>query len=98
MPRYSYKAVSMTGENVSGEYNMPDEDGVRAMLRQNGYYPLNIKLIKRDSDRVTKKKIKLKNVAAFCSQISAMLKAGGPSLKRSKYFRSKTTTKNSALF
>jgi type IV pilus assembly protein PilC len=60
---------------------MPDENGVKAMLRQGGYYPLTIKLISKDNSTASKKKIKLKSVANFCSQISAMLRAGVPIVK-----------------
>jgi type IV pilus assembly protein PilC len=94
MPRYSYTAVSMTGENISGEYTMPDEAGVKAMLRQGGYYPLTIKLIAKDSDRATNKKIKLKSIAGFCSQISAMLRAGVPIVKTLEILQEQNDDKN----
>lgn len=80
MPKYSYKAVSLDGENISGDYLSPDRDGVIGMLRQGGYYPVSIMQLNAD-DRTTKKKIKIKPLSGFCSQMAAMLGAGVPIAK-----------------
>lgn len=90
MPRFRYNAVSLSGERVGGEYNAPDREGVVGMLRQGGYYPLNIDQVADDADRATKKKIKVKPLAGFCSQMAAMLRAGVPIAKTLEILKAQT--------
>ncbi|MCL2014262.1 MAG: type II secretion system F family protein [Oscillospiraceae bacterium] len=76
MPKFKYTAVSSAGENTGGEYTAPDKQSVISMLRQGGYYPIDITYVADDVDRVTKTRIKMKPLAAFCVQMASMLKAG----------------------
>lgn len=81
MPRFKYTAAALSGEQVAGEYTAPDRSGVVAMLRQGGYYPIDIFQLADDASRMTAKKIKVKPLAGFCSQMAAMLRAGVPIAK-----------------
>ena len=74
MPKFRYNAVSLGGEKMRGDYAAPDKDGVTAMLRQSGFYPLDIRRI--SEEKTVRQKIHAKTLAAFCHQISAMLRAG----------------------
>ncbi|MCL2665581.1 MAG: type II secretion system F family protein, partial [Defluviitaleaceae bacterium] len=97
MPKYEYSAVSVTGEQISGDYSSPDESGVTAMLRQGGYYPLKIKEKSGGGNLVTKAKIGVKPLAAFCAQMSAMLRAGVPIGKTLDILKTQTEDKNLKL-
>lgn len=90
MPRFQYKAVSISGENVSGEYSAPDQNSVVSMLRSGGYYPLNIRQVADDVDRATKKKVKIKPLAGLCQQMYAMLRSGVPVAKTLDILREQT--------
>ena len=90
MPKYQYKAVSLAGENVTGDYSAPDRDSVVNMLRQGGYYPLEIVQTAEDVARVTNKKIRIKPLAGFCAQMASMLKAGVPIAKSLEILRDQT--------
>jgi type IV pilus assembly protein PilC len=92
MPKFKYQAVALTGETVAGEYASPDEAGVIAMLRQGHYYPTRITLSGTEK-LATKKKIKVKPLAGFCSQMSAMLKAGVPIAKTLEILKDQTEDK-----
>lgn len=81
MPKFQYKAITMTGEDVEGEYSAPDRDSVIGMLRNGGYFPLTILQVSDDVNRMTSKKVKIKPLAGLCQQMSSMLKSGVPVAK-----------------
>jgi type IV pilus assembly protein PilC len=93
MPRYTYSAVSASGEKVQGDYSSPDEAGVIAMLRMGGYFPTGIKVKTRGEGKVTKSRISYKVLAGFCSQMAAMLKAGVPIAKTLEILKDQTEDK-----
>ncbi len=94
MPRFAYKAVSMTGENIAGEFFATDREGVVAMLRSGGLFPLDIA---QQSEKVkAQSKVKLKFLATFCSQLAAMLKAGVPIAKTLEILKDQTENKRLA--
>lgn len=90
IPKYKYKAVSLSGENINGEYIATDKDGVVTMLRQGGYYPLAISQMSDGSEKKSGKKIKIRALAGFCMQMSAMLRAGVPIAKTLEILKTQT--------
>jgi len=93
MPRYKYSAVSISGEQVSGEYASPDESGVIAMLKQGGFFPTKIAVKSSSEGLATKQRIKVKPLAGFCAQMASMLRAGVPIAKTLEILKSQTEDK-----
>lgn len=79
MPKFTYNAIASDGNQLQGTYMASQKDDVAKMLHQKGYYPTDIK---KDgvswNVELTPKKMKLKAVARFCTQLSSMLHAGVP--------------------
>jgi len=80
MPKFLYKAVSIAGETSSGSYFAQDRAEVINILRTDGYFPISIKELGKSME-ARSKKLDIKDVAGFCSQIGTMLKAGVPIAK-----------------
>ncbi|MCL2049249.1 MAG: type II secretion system F family protein [Defluviitaleaceae bacterium] len=81
MPNYTYVAVNISGNEIRGEHTSPDEQGVAAMLQQQGYYPTTIKKAGGgfgSSFSFGTPKLPVKVVARLCSQVSSMLRSGVP--------------------
>ncbi len=76
MPKYWYNSKNISGQELSGEYDAADRESVVAMLRQSGYFPLEIKQMPNKDTRVTKRKVSEKSLSVFCSQMATVLKAG----------------------
>ncbi|HEY8361450.1 MAG TPA: type II secretion system F family protein [Tissierellaceae bacterium] len=75
---YKYRAVSKNGDIVEGVYEGKDELDVLNMLKQNNYLPISVEkhattISKRD---LFSPSVKKKDLALFCRQFYAMLKAG----------------------
>ena len=77
MPKFRYKAVSLTGEHTTGEYTAADEASVSDMLRQGGYYPESIKMIAKDAS-FKSVRIPVKALSGFSSQMATLMRAGVP--------------------
>lgn len=77
MPKYKYEAVSLSGEKQTGEHTAADQNGVIAMLRENGLYHTSIVKIADDAKK-TKGKVPVKILAGFCSQMATLMRAGVP--------------------
>jgi len=79
VPKFTYNAIASDGNQLQGTYMASQKDDVAKMLHQKGYYPTDIK---KDgvswNVELTPKKMKLKAVARFCTQLSSMLHAGVP--------------------
>lgn len=79
MPAFKYKAINKNGEKIEGNFIANNENEVLAMIRGKEYYPV---LVKKTSQR--KKidlsyifsKVKKKDVAVLCRQLSTLLNAG----------------------
>jgi len=63
------------------------------MLRQGGFFPVSISPVGGAEGRVTKVRIKVKPLAGFCSQMSAMLRAGVPIAKTLEILKNQTENK-----
>ncbi|MEL7597124.1 MAG: type II secretion system F family protein, partial [Clostridiaceae bacterium] len=79
MPAFKYRAINKKGEKIEGNFIANNENEVLAMIRGKEYYPV---LVKKTSQR--KKidlsyifsKVKKKDVAVLCRQLSTLLNAG----------------------
>ncbi|WP_026475847.1 type II secretion system F family protein [Alkaliphilus transvaalensis] len=81
MPVFQYKAITKQGERVQGSHYAHDEGEVIAMLRQNLYYPVEIREME-EAKKITEvsfaRTINSKDIAIFCRQFYTMLHAGVP--------------------
>lgn len=78
MALYKYKAISEKGQVLEGYKEAQSEYEVVKMLKNNNYYPVNIK---EDMDTGTRrdillKKITKRDISIFCRQFYTMLNAG----------------------
>lgn len=82
---YRYKGRNNEGNSVKGLYKADSESDVAAMLRARGIYPINVK--KEETGDIVEtlknltKKAKLKDLAVYCRQFSAIISAGIPIVK-----------------
>ncbi|WP_202710852.1 type II secretion system F family protein [Sporosalibacterium faouarense] len=96
MPNYKYTALDKLGKKVDKTYSANSREEVLNMLRQNGYYPVNIEIDSKAKD--IKKfslpsKVKTKDIAIFCRQFYAMLNAGVPIINCLEILRNQTENK-----
>lgn len=78
MPVYCYKAKKMDGTQVNGTMEAAEYSSLVHLLREDGLYVYYM-LEKNDSPTgILDSKLGIKQIAIFCSQMSAMLKAGIP--------------------
>ncbi len=79
MATYKYKAITNEGKSLEGTYSAKNREEVVLMLRENKYYPIDIKESDEEKDirniRVLGK-VKAKDIAVFCRQFYTMLNAG----------------------
>lgn len=82
---YRYSGRNNEGDIVKGLYKADSEQDVAAMLRARGIYPVTVKEEETgDIVEILKnltKKAKLKDLAVYCRQFSAILSAGVPIVK-----------------
>ena len=79
MAIYKYKAITSDGKSLEGTYDAKNKDEVILMLRENKYYPVNIKETgeeKNIRNIQVFSKVKTKDIAIFCRQFYTMLNAG----------------------
>lgn len=78
MPTYKYKALNNNGEKIVGSYTANSKEEVLIMLRENRYYPIDVKLNNKGKDIEISlfNKVKTKDIAIFCRQFYTMLNAG----------------------
>lgn len=96
MPLFKYKAMSEGGKRIEGEFTANAENEVLAMIRENGYYPIIIeeKLSRKEitfSQSFTR--IKAKDLAVFCRQVSTLLEAGADMLNTVNLLRKQSENK-----
>ncbi len=76
---YKYKAITNEGKTLEGTYNAKNKEEVILMLRENKYYPVNIKETEEEKDIRNLQifnSVKIKDIAIFCRQFYTMLNAG----------------------
>jgi type IV pilus assembly protein PilC len=79
MPLFEYKAISQTGESITGRYNAKTRNEIMEMLRSKNYHPVQVKEVGGSKDLSTLSvfnKVKIKDIAVFARQFHAMLNAG----------------------
>lgn len=78
MPTYKYKALNNNGDKITGSYTADSKEDVLIMLRENRYYPIDVKLNSKGKDIEISlfSKVKTKDIAIFCRQFYTMLNAG----------------------
>ncbi|MBC5998007.1 type II secretion system F family protein [Romboutsia ilealis] len=78
MPKFEYRAISPSGEKITGIHESNSKFEITDMLRSNGYYPLKIeeKIESRNIEINIFQKITIKDIAIFCRQFYTMLDAG----------------------
>lgn len=79
MAKYRYRAITNEGKSLEGMYSAKNEEEVILMLRENRYYPINIKETEEEKDIRSLpafSKVKAKDIAVFCRQFYTMLDAG----------------------
>ena len=78
MPKFEYRAISPSGEKITGIHESKSKFEVTDMLRSNGYYPLKIeeKIESKNIEINIFQKITIKDIAIFCRQFYTMLDAG----------------------
>lgn len=79
LAKYKYRAITSDGKPIEGIYNAKSREETILMLRENKYYPVNIKEAEEKKDIRNYQifsKIKIKDIAIFCRQLYTMLNAG----------------------
>ena len=72
---YKYKAITSEGGSLEGTYNAKNKEEVLLMLRENRYYPVNIKRTDEEKDIrniMVLGRVKVKDIAIFCRQFYTM--------------------------
>ena len=75
MAKYRYRAITNEGKSLEGVYSAKNEEEVILMLRENRYYPINIKETEEEKDIRSLPafgKVKAKDIAIFCRQFYTM--------------------------
>lgn len=78
MAEYNYTALDANGQSLSGVMEADSEEVCRKIIAQRGLYCLNVSPVSAASRSINigSAKIKLKELAVFCRQFSAMLVSG----------------------
>ena len=79
MPKYKFTALSENGENQEGVIEASSVDDARLLLRDRGLYLLETReLVEKGSKKEIELSVKIptSDLAIFCNQFSAVLKAG----------------------
>ena len=77
MAVFNYKVVDKNGKNKKGTIEAPNRDGAEKKLKADGYAIMS--LTEQNSPfswGLIKKKVKSKDLAVFCKQFSAVIRAG----------------------
>ena len=73
MPKYSYSALDLRNNKVSGEVDARDEDDLRRLLRAQNLVPTKYSVIE---DKTTGYRMKANDVGEFSRQLAGMLASG----------------------
>lgn len=74
---FKYKAATENGEVIEGIYEADSAEAVSEMLKSKNYYVISLQKTRSIKLETTfKPKVKTKDIAVFCRQFHAMLKAG----------------------
>lgn len=77
MAVFNYKVVDKNGKNKKGTIEAPNRDGAEKKLRADGYAIMSLTEQNSPfSGGLIKKKVKSKDLAVFCKQFSAVIRAG----------------------
>jgi type IV pilus assembly protein PilC len=93
---YQYKVRDRAGNMVSGTLVADSELLVLQRLREMGYTPLEVGKEKRGLNidiNITKKKVKLKDLAVFSRQFATMVNSGLPILRALSILSGQTDNK-----
>lgn len=93
MPNFRYKAVSVTGRQITGMHIAPDENALVVMLRNMDYYPTEIVNTEASRKVNLKRKLPIKAVGRFCTQIAGMLRIGVPVARSIEILKSESENK-----
>lgn len=77
MAIFNYKVVDKNGKNKKGTIEAPNRDGAEKKLKADGYAIMSLTEQNSPfSGGLIKKKVKSKDLAVFCKQFSAVIRAG----------------------
>ncbi len=77
MAVFNYKVVDRNGKNKKGTIEAPNRDGAEKKLKADGYAIMSLTEQNSPfSGGLIKKKVKSKDLAVFCKQFSAVIRAG----------------------
>ena len=77
MAVFNYKVVDRDGKNKKGTIEAPNRDGAEKKLKADGYAIMSLTEQNSPfSGGLIKKKVKSKDLAVFCKQFSAVIRAG----------------------
>ena len=77
MAVFNYKVVEKNGKNKKGTIEAPNRDGAEKKLKADGYAIMSLTEQNSPfSGGLIKKKVKSKDLAVFCKQFSAVIRAG----------------------
>ena len=77
MAVFNYKVVDKNGKNKKGTIEAPNRDGAEKKLKADGYAIMGLTEQNSPfSGGLIKKKVKSKDLAVFCKQFSAVIRAG----------------------
>uniref|UniRef100_UPI0040250FC2 type II secretion system F family protein n=1 Tax=Coprococcus sp. TaxID=2049024 RepID=UPI0040250FC2 len=77
MAVFNYKVVDKNGNNKKGTIEAPNRDGAEKKLKADGYAIMSLTEQNSPfSGGLIKKKVKSKDLAVFCKQFSAVIRAG----------------------
>jgi type IV pilus assembly protein PilC len=96
MPVYMYKAKTIDGMNVKGTLEANDPSTVFSMLKEKGYYPIQVaeqSILQKDISFSFMEKVKLKDMAIFCRQFATIINAGVSVLSCLDILRQQTENK-----
>jgi type IV pilus assembly protein PilC len=80
MATFTYEAVNDLGEIIKSTYEAEAKNDVLAMLENKQLYPIKVEetIGKEIKAPISLQRVKLKDIAFFCRQVSALLDAGIP--------------------
>lgn len=83
MPTFSYKAIGQDGQSVAGSLTAENQQVALRMLEEQALYPVNVRegAIAAKSVTGRSKRVKLRHLITFYSQLADLLRAGVPMLR-----------------
>ncbi len=93
---YKVKEVNPSGKVVSVTYSAESREEVVSKIREKGHAPVSIERMEEASTtklQLFKPKVKLKDLAVFCKQMSTMLHAGMPLIEALSVIRDQSDNK-----